>query len=115
MSVERKETSPRMSRVVIHGDTVYLAGAVADDPTQPIQGQTRQVLDKIDRYLQMAGTDKSKLLTAQIWLSDIALWAEMNVVWDAWVAPGNAPARATVQAKLAGPTHLIEIMVVAAR
>ncbi len=115
MGVERKETGPRMSRVVVHGDTVYLAGIVADDPTQSIQGQTRQVLDKIDGYLEMAGTDKSRVLTAQIWLADIAHWAEMNVVWDAWVVPGHTPARATVQAKLAGPTHLVEIMVVAAR
>lgn len=114
MPIERHESGPRMSRVVVHNGTVYLAGLVADDPALPIQGQTRQVLDKIDRYLAMAGTDKSRLLTANIWLADISMWADMNTVWDAWVSPGNAPARATVQATLAGPTHLIEIMVVAA-
>ena len=114
MAIERHETGPRMSRVVVHNGTVYLAGFTADDPNLPIQGQTRQVLHKIDRYLAMAGTDKSQLLTAQIWLADIAMWADMNTVWDAWVVPGHTPARATVQAKLAGPTHLIEIMVVAA-
>ena len=114
MAIERHETGRRMSRVVVHNGTVYLAGFVADDPALPIQGQTRQVLDKIDRHLAMGGTDKSRLLTAQIWLADIAMWADMNTVWDAWVVPGHTPARATVQAKLAGSKHLIEIMVVAA-
>jgi len=115
MTIERQEAGPRMSRVVVHGSVVYLAGLVADDPKQPIQGQTEQVLAKIDKYLALAGTDKSRLLSAQIWLADIAMWADMNKVWDAWVVPGQAPARATVQAKLVGPTHLIEIMVVAAK
>lgn len=115
MSIERHETGPRMSRAVVHNGVVYLSGLVADDPDLPIKGQTQQVLAKIDRYLALAGTDKSHLLTAQIWLADIAMWADMNTVWDAWVAPGNTPARATVQAELAGPTHLIEIMVVAAK
>ncbi|MGE0716471.1 MAG: RidA family protein [Alphaproteobacteria bacterium] len=114
MSIQRHETGPRMSRVVVHNGTVYLAGMVADDPDLPIEGQTRQVLDKIDRYLAIGGTDKTRLLTAQIWLADIGLWARMNTVWDAWVAPGATPARATVEARLAGPTHLVEIMVVAA-
>ncbi|MBM3571339.1 MAG: RidA family protein [Alphaproteobacteria bacterium] len=114
MSIERHDVGPRMSRAVVHNGTVYLSGLVADDPNQTIQGQTRQVLDKIDRYLAMAGTDKSKILTANIWLADISMWADMNTVWDAWVVPGHTPARATVQAKLAGPTHLVEIMAVAA-
>ncbi|MCC7273664.1 MAG: RidA family protein [Alphaproteobacteria bacterium] len=114
MPIERHQTGPRMSRVVVHAGTVYLAGMTADDPALPIEGQTRQVLDKIDRHLAMAGTDKSRLLTASIWLADIALWARMNTVWDAWVVPGHAPARATVESRLAGPTHLVEIMVVAA-
>lgn len=115
MALERHETNPRMSRVVVHGDTVYLSGFVADDPKLSIQDQTRQVLGKIDQHLAMAKTDKSRLLTAQIWLADITMWADMNTIWDTWVVPGQTPARATVQAKLAGPTHLIEIMVVAAR
>ena len=99
----------------VPGDTVYLSGFVADDPKLSIQDQTRQVLGKIDQHLAMAKTDKSRLLTAQICLADITMWADMNTIWDAWVVPGQTPARATVQAKLAGPTHLIEIMVVAAR
>lgn len=115
MSIERIDCGPRMSRAVLHGDTVYLAGLVADDPSQDIRGQTRQVLAKIDGYLARAGTDKSRLLSAMIYLADIADWAEMNLEWDAWIAPGAAPARATVQAKLAGPTHRIEIIVRAAR
>jgi enamine deaminase RidA (YjgF/YER057c/UK114 family) len=80
-----------------------------------VKGQTKQVLDKIDALLASAGTDKSKLLTANIWLSDINNWSQMNEVWDAWVAPGNAPTRATVEAKLAAPGLLVEIMVQAAR
>lgn len=115
MSIERIDCGPRMSRAVLHGDTVHLAGLVADDPSQDIGGQTRQVLGKIDAYLARAGTDKSRLLTAMIYLADIADWGAMNVEWDAWIAPGAAPTRATVQAKLAGPTHRIEIIVTAAR
>jgi len=116
MSVERKEVGPRMSQIVIHGDTVYLAGVVARDSAgKSVTEQTREVLATIDRYLRDAGTDKSKLLSANIWLTDIATFAEMNAVWDGWVSPGHTPARATVEAKLAGPQYKVEIMVVAAR
>ena len=103
-----------MSQAVVHGNTVYLAGQVADDPVPSVAEQTRQVLARIDRLLAEAGTDKSKLLSANIWLADISRFDEMNSVWDAWVAPGHTPARATVQSTLARPANLVEIMVVAA-
>jgi len=115
MSIKRIETGPRMSKAVIHGDTVYLAGIVADDPGQDMAGQTRQVLAEIDRLLAAAGTDKSKLLRTNIWITDMKDFAAMNSVWDAWVSPGNTPARATVQASLAAPAYKVEIMVVAAK
>ncbi|MEA2948496.1 MAG: hypothetical protein QOI40_3826 [Alphaproteobacteria bacterium] len=116
MTVERKEVGPRMSQIVIHGNTVYLAGVVArDNAGKSVTEQTREILATIDRYLGEAGTDKSKLLTANIWLTDIATFNEMNAVWDGWVSPGHTPARATVEAKLAAPQYKVEIMVVAAR
>ena len=114
MTIRRLQAGPRMSQIVIHGGTVYLAGQVADEPLPSVREQTRQILAKIDRLLAEAGTDKSKILSANVWLADIAGFAEMNEVWDAWVAPGAAPARATVEAKLARPANLVEIMVVAA-
>jgi enamine deaminase RidA (YjgF/YER057c/UK114 family) len=114
MSIQRFQTGPRMSQAVVHGNTVYLAGQVADTPVTSVAEQTRQVLAKIDRLLKEAGTDKSKLLSANIWLADISRFQEMNQVWDAWVSPGNTPARATVQSTLARPDNLVEIMVVAA-
>jgi enamine deaminase RidA (YjgF/YER057c/UK114 family) len=114
MAIKRIEAGPRMSQAVVHGNTVYLAGVVADDPKGDVKNQTKEILAKIDRLLAAAGTDKSKLLSANIWLTDIGTWADMNTVWDAWVAPGNTPARATVEAKLAGPAFKVEIMVVAA-
>jgi enamine deaminase RidA (YjgF/YER057c/UK114 family) len=106
---------PRMSRCVVRGDTVYLAGLTANDTTQDIKGQTRQVLDKIDGYLAQAGTSKSNLLAANLWIKDMALFADMNSVWNAWVDPANPPARACVKADMARPEVLIEIMVTAAR
>lgn len=115
MSIQRFETGPRMSMAVVHGNTVYLAGVVADDLKADTAGQTKQVLDKIDRLLQAAGSDKSKLLSAQIWLTDMRTFTDMNKVWDVWVSPGNTPARATVEAALAGPDYRVEIMVVAAK
>jgi enamine deaminase RidA (YjgF/YER057c/UK114 family) len=105
----------RMSQAVIHGDTVYLAGQVADDPVPSVAKQTKQVLASIDKLLKQAGTDKRKILKANIWLSDIRTFDEMNKVWDKWVAKGNTPARATVESALAGPQYLVEIMVTAAR
>ena len=116
MSTQRFEVGPRMSQCVVHGDTVYTAGQVAQGARGASVGeQTRDILSAIDRLLAQAGTDKSKLLSANIWLADIATFDEMNEVWDAWVTPGQTPARATVQAQLAHPDYKVEIMVTAAR
>lgn len=115
MSIQRIEAGARMSQAVVHGNTVYLAGVVAKDPKADVTTQTQQVLAEIDRLLGLAGTDKSKLLSANIWLTDMANFPAMNKVWDAWVSPGNTPARATVQAQLASPDYKVEIMVQAAR
>ena len=115
MTIQRMEVGPRMSQVVVHGDMVYLAGQVADDHGADIATQTQQILARIDALLAQAGTDKSKILTAQIWLRDIGDFAAMNAVWDPWVSPGNPPARACVEAKLAVDTLLVEIMVVATK
>jgi enamine deaminase RidA (YjgF/YER057c/UK114 family) len=114
MAVKRINAGPRMSQAVVHGNTVYLAGLTADDASQDVKGQTQQILDKVDKLLKEAGTDKSKLLSANIWLTDIKTWADMNTVWDKWVSPGNTPARATVEAKLAAAGLKVEIMVQAA-
>ncbi len=116
MSIERKEVGARMSQIVVHGDTVYLAGVVARaGKGKSVTEQTREILSTSDGYLAQAGTDKSKLLSANIWITDMANFAEMNAVWAAWVAPGQPPARACVEAKLAAPDYYVEIMVVAAR
>jgi enamine deaminase RidA (YjgF/YER057c/UK114 family) len=114
MSIKRFQIGPRMSQAVVHGNTVYIAGQIADTPVPSVAEQTKQVLAKIDRLLKEAGSDKSRLLSANIWLADISRFEEMNQVWDAWVSPGNTPARATVQATLARTANLVEIMVVAA-
>ena len=115
MQIRRHETGPRMSRAVVHGDTVYLAGIVADSPKgKGMAEQVKSILSQIDGLLAGAGTDKSKLLSANIWITDMANFAEMNTVWMR-VSPGNTPARATVEANLASPDYVVEIMVVAAR
>jgi enamine deaminase RidA (YjgF/YER057c/UK114 family) len=106
---------PRMSRCVVRGDTVYLCGLTAADSSQDVKGQTRQILERIDSYLQQAGTSKSNLLTANLWIKDMALFADMNSVWNEWVDPQNPPARACVRADLARPEILVEIMVTAAK
>lgn len=116
MGIERHDIGPRMSKAVVHGNTVYLAGIVADNPKgKSVREQTQDILGQIDGFLAKAGTDKNKLLSANIWITDMANFAEMNEVWDAWVAPGSTPARATVEAKLAAPDYKVEIMVVAAK
>jgi enamine deaminase RidA (YjgF/YER057c/UK114 family) len=116
MTINRMETGSRMSRIVIHGDTVYLAGLTANKTVgQSLAEQTHEILALIEGLLAKAGTDKSKLLTATIWLSDIRTVDEMNKVWDAWVPPGCAPARACIEALLQGPEKKIEIQVTAAR
>jgi enamine deaminase RidA (YjgF/YER057c/UK114 family) len=116
MTIQRFDTGPRMSQVVINGGTVYLAGVVASNAGgQSVTKQTQDVLATIDSHLAKAGSDKSKLLTATIYITDMKNFAEMNAVWDGWVSPGNTPARATVEAKLASPQYNVEIMVTAAR
>lgn len=112
MSIKRIETGPRMSQAVVHGSVVYLAGQVALGAN--VTEQTGAVLAQIDHLLAAAGTDKSKLLSATIYLTDMATFGEMNAVWEAWVSPGNTPARATVEAALATPDYKVEIVVVAA-
>jgi enamine deaminase RidA (YjgF/YER057c/UK114 family) len=116
MTIQRFETGPRMSQVVVHGNTVYLAGVVAHKAAgESVTKQTQEVLSIIDSHLATAGSDKSKLLTATIYLTDMKNFAEMNAVWDGWVSAGNTPARATVEAKLAAPQYGVEIMVIAAK
>jgi enamine deaminase RidA (YjgF/YER057c/UK114 family) len=116
MNIQRFDTGPRMSQVVVHGDTIYLAGVVANKAAgESVTKQTQEVLSIIDSHLAKAGSDKSKLLTATIYLTDMAGYAEMNAVWDGWVSSGNTPARATVEARLAAPRYNVEIMVTAAR
>jgi enamine deaminase RidA (YjgF/YER057c/UK114 family) len=105
---------PIMSRAVVRGDTVYLSGVVPD-PVGDVAVQTRQVLEKIDQLLSSTGTDKSKLLTAQIWLADMTDFMAMNAVWNAWVDRVNPPVRACVQAALYRPEVLVEIMVTGVR
>ena len=116
MTIQRHDSGPRMSKAVVHGNTVYLAGIVAEGPKgKGMSEQTKSILAQIDGHLAQAGTDKTKLLSANIWVTDMAKFGEMNAVWDAWVSPGNTPARATVEAKLASPDYLVEIMVVAGK
>jgi enamine deaminase RidA (YjgF/YER057c/UK114 family) len=112
--IQRLHVGPRMSEAAVHQGTVYLAGQVADDASQDITGQTRQVLAAIDRLLAEAGSDKSRILRAQIFLVDLAEFDAMNAVWEAWVVPGHTPPRATVQANLAKPGWKIEVVVTAA-
>ena len=116
MTIQRFETGPRMSQAVVYNNTVYLAGQVSHRAAgKSVAEQTQDILETIDKKLASAGSDKSKILSAQIFLADISKFNEMNKVWDAWVAKGNTPARATVEARLAGPEYLVEIMVVAAK
>jgi len=114
MSIKRLHVGARMSEAVVHNGTIYLAGQVAEDPSQDVAGQTRQILEAIDRLLGECGSDKTRILSAQIFLADIADFKAMNGVWDAWVPAGHTPARATVESKLAAPKYLVEIKVVAA-
>jgi enamine deaminase RidA (YjgF/YER057c/UK114 family) len=112
--IRRIDPGPRMSEASVYGDSIYCAGMIPEDTSQDITGQVKQALAEIDSLLAKGGSDKSRILSAVIWLSDIGDFAAMNAVWDTWVAPGQAPARATVQAKLSDPRMKIEIMVVAA-
>jgi enamine deaminase RidA (YjgF/YER057c/UK114 family) len=114
MMVQRFDVGRRLSEMTVHNGTAYLAGQVAADGSKDIRQQTQQVLAQIDALLERAGSDKSRIVMAQIFLADLADFPAMNEVWDDWVAPGNAPPRATVQAKLAKPEWKIEIVVTAA-
>ena len=113
MSIRRIEPGPRMSQAVIHGGVAYLAGQVGT-PGESVASQTRAVLAQVDRLLAEAGSGKSRILTATIWLADVADFAEMNSVWDTWIDPANPPARATGESKLAAPGYKVEIIVTAA-
>ncbi|HEV2608758.1 MAG TPA: RidA family protein [Noviherbaspirillum sp.] len=114
MDIKRFHVGKRLSEMAVHNGTVYLAGQIAEDTTQNIAGQTREVLGHVDRLLAEAGSDKSRILMCQIYLADLKDFAEMNAAWDEWVADGHAPPRATVQAQLAKPEWLVEIVVTAA-
>ena len=114
MSIVRIDPGQRFASAVVHGGLVFLAGHVAHDGDAGVREQTRQVLESIDRHLAEAGTDKSRLLSVQIWLADIGHFDEMNAAWDAWVDKSNLPVLATVEAKLASPAYKVEIAGIAA-
>ncbi|WP_275288269.1 RidA family protein [Halomonas elongata] len=114
MSLTHHDSNARMSQIAIHGGTVYLAGQVPSDASADMRGQTEQVLTRIDDLLERAGTSRAYLVSAQIWVNDMAEFDDMNAAWDAWVTPGRPPVRAAVEAQLAKPEWKVEIMVVAA-
>ncbi|TNE39744.1 MAG: RidA family protein [Sphingomonadales bacterium] len=114
MTITRFDQGPRMSQAVVHGDTIYLAGQVAE-PGASVAEQTKAVLAQVDALLERTGSDRNHLLSATIWLADMADFAEMNAVWDAWIAGGQAPARATGEAKLATPDYKVEVIITAAK
>jgi len=114
MSIKRIEPGKRFSAAVVHDNTVYVAGTVAPDPSADVKGQTEQILKRIDQVLAAAGSSKSKVLSANVYMTDITKWEEMNVAWDAWVDRSNMPVRATVETKLASPKYQVEIMMIAA-
>ena len=111
--IKRLGTGARMSEAVCYNGIVWLAGQVGN-PGESVTEQTRTCLAEVDRILAEAGTDKTRILSAQIWMADMANFAEMNAVWDAWVPKGNTPARATGEARLATPAYLVEVIVTAA-
>lgn len=112
--IQRFEVGKRLSEMTVYNGTIYLAGQIPEDTSVNIQGQTKQVLESIDGLLAQAGSDKSKILHAQIFLPDLGDFAAMNEVWEAWVVPGHTPTRATVQAALANPKWKIEVVITAA-
>lgn len=114
MTLQRFHVGPRLSDMAVHNSTIYLAGQVADDTSQDISGQTRQILATIDTLLAEAGSDKTRILSTTIYITDMANFPGMNAVWDNWVVKGSTPPRATVQAQLAKPGYLVEITVIAA-
>ncbi|OMH39249.1 RidA family protein [Motiliproteus sp. MSK22-1] len=114
MTIKRYQTAQRMSRIVIHNQTVYLCGQVAEDANAGIADQTRTMLDKVDALLQEAGSSREQILSATLYIKDMSMFAEMNAVWDNWVPEGYAPARACVEASMAREELLVEISVIAA-
>ena len=114
MAIQRHNVGKRLSEIVVHNGVAYLAGDVPDDTSKDITGQTEEVLAKIERLLKQVGSDKTKLLSAQIFLPDMGDFAGMNVAWEKWVVAGQTPARATIEAKLANPAYKVEIMCIAA-
>lgn len=114
MTIQRIKPGTRMSQAVIHNNTVYLAGQVGA-PGESVTAQTQEICNKIDRVLEECGSSKSKMLQATIWISDMAYFAEMNAVWDAWIDPNNPPTRACGESKLATPDYKVEIIIVAAK
>ena len=112
--IRRIDPGPRLSEASVYGDRMYLSGMIPEDTSLDITGQVQQALAEVDALLAKGGSDKARILTATIWLADIADFTAMNAVWDAWVVPGQAPARATVQARMNDPRMKVEIMVVAA-
>lgn len=114
MSIKRVRPGKRFCAAVVHDNTVYVAGTVALDPSADVKGQTAQILTRIDEVLAEAGSNKSKVLSANVYMADISKWEEMNTAWDAWVDPNNMPVRATIECKLANPKYQVEIMMIAA-
>ncbi len=115
MSIQRLNPGTRFSQAVIHGDTIYLAGHTSHDPAAGVREQTRDILEQLDAVLAEAGSSRSRLLSVQVWLTDISTFAEMNEAWEAWVDPDNLPTRATVEARLASDDWKVEIAAIAAR
>lgn len=115
MDIKRLHVGKTLSEASIHNGTIYLAGQIAEDTTQNIEGQAREVLGHIDRLLVESGSDKTRILMCQIYISDVKDFDSMNEVWNEWVADGNSPPRATVEAKLVRPEILVEIVVIAAQ
>lgn len=115
MTIQRFHVGKRLSEMAVHGDTIYLAGQVAEDASLDITGQTKQVLAAIEKLLAEAGSDKTKILSTTIYITDMANFPAMNTVWDAWVVQGHTPPRATVQAQLANPAYKVEIQITAAK
>jgi len=114
MTIQRHNVGKRLSEIVVHNGVAYLAGEVPDDTSKDITGQTAEVLAKIDKLLAQVGSDKTKILSAQIFLPDMKDFAGMNAAWEAWIPAGQTPARATIEAKLANPALKVEIMCIAA-
>jgi enamine deaminase RidA (YjgF/YER057c/UK114 family) len=114
MTLQRHHVGKRLTDMVVHNDTIYLAGQVADDTSKDVTGQTEEILGHIARLLHEVGSEKSKLISVQIFLPNMADYDAMNAVWDKWVIQGHTPARATIEAKLASPKYKVEIMAIAA-